>query len=339
MQQQILLDRTNVTYVGIDAHPSTHTAVAVNQFEEEKGTITFENSQEGIYQFLSWIDNIDKSAEHVVIGVEGRGGKGSAFLSLMLQRYEHVYEVNPQYTKQRRQFGTRGGKSDVRDAKCIAEVVIKKLPELPKLTQKQLSSRFLMLKKLVWFYEETTKHGAQTKNYLCPLRREEGLSIDTKEKRVLVQIIKEQQNDLKRVRQKQRILAKKLTRLLAGHGANLTTIPGISTVLAAKIVAHTGGIERFTTIDKFLQYAGIAPLEKSSGKKKRVVQNSKGNRKLNSTLYMVAINQLSHNPKAKEYYQKKLKEGKTKKHALRCVMKRIAMVIYGMLKNGEDYRG
>jgi hypothetical protein len=48
-----------------------------------------------------------------------------------------------------------------------------------------------------------------------------------------------------------------------------------------------------------LQYAGIAPLERGSGKIKRVVQNHKGNRLLNSTMYMVALNQLVHNPKAK----------------------------------------
>jgi hypothetical protein len=93
------------------------------------------------------------------------------------------------------------------------------------------------------------------------------------------------------------------------------------------------------TIDKFLQYGGISPLERSSGKRKKAVQNNKGNRLLNSTMYMVALNQINHNPKAEAYYRKKLAEGKTKKHALRCVKKRIAMIIYGMLKSGEVYRG
>ena len=43
--------------------------------------------------------------------------------------------------------------------------------------------------------------------------------------------------------------------------------------------------------------------------------------------------------KAKEYYEKKIKEGKSKKQALVCVMKRIACIVYGMLKSGEEYRG
>ena len=38
-------------------------------------------------------------------------------------------------------------------------------------------------------------------------------------------------------------------------------------------------------------------------------------------------------------HQKKIKEGKSKKQALVCVMKRIACIVYGMLKSGEEYRG
>jgi len=52
----------------------------------------------------------------------------------------------------------------------------------------------------------------------------------------------------------------------------------------------------------------------------------------------VALTQTQWNPKAKVYYQKKIAEGKTKKHALRCVMKRVACILYGMLKSGEAYR-
>jgi transposase len=338
MQQQLTIDLQNATYVGIDAHPTEHTAVAVNRFEEEKGRLTFENSWDGIQQFLSWVQTIEKDTQHVIIGVEGRGGKGSGFIASMLATYEHVYEVNPQYTKQRRSFGTRGGKSDLRDAKLIAEVIIRKLPELPKITKGQLTSRMLTMKKLVWYYEEETRFGTRLKNHVRQLQGEHNLSSDAEEKQLIARIIREKQKELERIEQKLRILEPKLRSLLTGYEENLTTISGVATVLAERIVAHADFLERFATIGKFLQYAGIAPLEKGSGKTKKAVQNNKGNRLLNSTLYMVAIGQITHNPQGKAYYQKKLSEGKTKKHALRCVMKRIAMTVYSMLKSGEAYR-
>jgi len=109
-------------------------------------------------------------------------------------------------------------------------------------------------------------------------------------------------------------------------------------VLAAKIVANSGGIERFKNIDDFIQYAGIAPQEKSIGKTKRHKKAKGGNRKFNHALYLAALLQLRWNPKAKEYFEKKLKEGKTKKQALRCLMKRTACIVYGLLKSGQDYR-
>jgi|RhiMetdeSRZDD1v2_1073273.scaffolds.fasta_scaffold477304_1 transposase len=270
-------------------------------------------------QFLSWLQVIDGTSENVVIGIEGRGGKGSAFISSMLETYEHVYEVNPQYTRQRRQFGTRGGKSDIRDAKCIAEVTIRKLPELPKITQGQLSSRLLKLKKLVWYYEEETRFLTRLKNHLRQLQRENNFSSNREEKKLIAQIIREKQQERRKIVRKQHGLEKNFESLLEEQEKNLTTVPGIGVILAARIVAHTDSLERFATIDKFLQYAGIAPLERSSGQLKRAVQNNKGNRLLNNALYMVAICQIKHNPKAKIYYQKKLSEGKTKKHAVRCV--------------------
>ena len=130
----------------------------------------------------------------------------------------------------------------------------------------------------------------------------------------------------------------RLATLLPPEGMNLTSMPGISTVLAAKITAYTNGIHRFANRDKFLQYAGIGLLEKSSGKKKRFRQNNKGNRLLNHAIYFVSLNRLIRHQQSQAYYQKKLKEGKSKKHALRCLMKRVGSIVYGMLKSGEDYR-
>ena len=166
------------------------------------------------------------------------------------------------------------------------------------------------------------------------------LCSNTAEKRILGEILKDQNHSLSLIRKQQRKLEKSVKDLLdSAGGGNLVTIPGIGTILAGKIIAHTGGIERFQTIDKFIKYAGIAPSERSSGKSKRYVKNTKGNRKLNTTFYLSALGQICWNPKAKVYYQKKITEGKSKKQALVCVMKRIAMIIYAMLKSGEAYRG
>lgn len=332
------MDLNTATFFGIDAHPTTHTVLAMTRFEEEKGLLTFDNTKEGIVKFLSWLSTIETEKEKVIVGLEGGGNSRHSLICHLLQNYHHIYEINPLYTKQRRTFGTKADKSDPRDAKLIAEVLTRKLPELPRITTGDLSSHMLVLKKTVWFYEETTSQGVAIQNQLHGLKREFNLSLDTIEKRALCMMIKELERKLIGIRKTQSKCQKQLDLLLNKQGKNLTTMTGIKTVLAGKIVAHSGGIGRFSNLDSFIEYAGIAPREKSSGKTKRHAKSKAGNRKLNHTFYLAAMVQLRWNPKAREYFEKKLKEGKTKKHALKCLMKRTACIVYGMLKNGEDYR-
>ncbi len=339
MKQIIAPNLSLATYVGIDAHPSEHTALAMNRFEEEKGQLRFENNTSGIQQCLTWLQSLHIEPNDIIIGIEGGTSTRHRLLLNLAAVYPHLYEVNPLYTRQRRLFGTRGVKSDPVDAKLIAGVLTRNIHDLPKISAGQLASTTRCLQKTVWFYEEITVHAARIKNHLHQLKKENELSASKEERHILGIIIKSRTGELSSIQKQQKKLEKEFMSLLVGQGINLITFPGIGIVSAAKILAYTGGIERFPTVDKFLSYAGIAPKERSSGKSKRYIQNSKGNRRLNTAFYMVALNQLTHNPNAKAYFEKKVAEGKSKKHALRCVMKRTACIVYGMLKSGKDYRG
>lgn len=332
------LDLNTAVFVGIDAHQEEHTAYVINRFEEKKGIAQFENNHREINKFLKWLPTINPEKEKVVIGIEGGGNTRHALVARLADHYENVYEVNPLYTKQRRSLGTKGDKSDMIDAKAIAEVLTRKLEELPKINRREYSGQRLCLRKAVWFYEEITFQGTRLKIQSRQLERERRLSRTTEERKLLGLIISQRKRELKRIKKLQGKLKEKLSVLIENQGRNLTTIKGVDIILAAKIVAHSQGIERFLRIDSFIRYAGIAPLEKSSGKSKRHRRNKRGNRKLNSALYLIAVGQLKWNPKAKEYWNKKIKEGKTKKQAIRCLMKRMACIIYGMLKSGQDYR-
>lgn len=326
------------TFVGIDSHREEHTACAINRFEEEKGFFNFINTQEGIDQFLHWLITLNTSCKTTAIGIEGGGTLRKALVDKLLNLYPNLYEVNPLYTKQRRDYGTRGDKSDLIDAKLVAEVLTRKIQELPKITKSDVNSQMVCLRKTVGFYEDLTKQRTRLKNQLKLLEKERQLTDQREELTTLLDITGEKKRELKRIQKIQQNLEIKLKSFLKNQGDNLTSIKGVSVILAAKLVAHSRGISRFPRIDKFIKYAGIAPCEKSSGKTKRHTKSHKGNRQLNTTFYLVALNQLRWNLKAKAYFHKKITEGKSKKHALRCLMKRVACIVYGMLKSGENYR-
>lgn len=206
------------TFIGIDAHPTQHTAIAINRFEDEKGLLTFENSTAGITNFLTWLNTVEIDTQKLIIGVEGGGNSRHALLANILQKHQNVYEVNPLYTKQRRTFGTKADKSDPRDAKLIAEVLTRKLSELPKITQHDLSSFLLVLRKTVWFYEQITVQGGSIQNQLHQLKREQELSMDTAEKQTLKMIIAEREKGLTSIRKTQAKCRKQLTILLEKQG-------------------------------------------------------------------------------------------------------------------------
>lgn len=128
-------------------------------------------------------------------------------------------------------------------------------------------------------------------------------------------------------------------------GCQLHTYPCLEKITGACILSEIGNINRFKDSGKLAKYAGIAPIEKSSGGTEKQLKNEFGNRELNSMFYRLACRSICAgrtgntptNPIFKEYYQKKINEGKTKHQALICIMRRTCNIIYGILRNETEY--
>ena len=133
--------------------------------------------------------------------------------------------------------------------------------------------------------------------------------------------------------------------LLPEFNCTLTTMPGIDRITAANILAEIGEITRFPSANKLAKFAGIAPVNFSSAGKGKDMCPKQGNRRLQAIFYFMAIQmiQISTNgtPRNKvfrEYYLKRVAEGKNKQQALICVSRRLVNIVYGMLKNHTEYR-
>jgi len=124
----------------------------------------------------------------------------------------------------------------------------------------------------------------------------------------------------------------------------LTSIPGIGTVTAAKIISQIIDIDRFQSSSKLAKFIGIAPREKSSGRKKRYQKSKYGKKFLYSTIYFIALAHISRtrdgrdkNPVSRAYYLKKIAEGKTKKEALTCLARRLTDLIFAIMRDRSIY--
>ncbi|MGH2659247.1 MAG: transposase [Actinomycetota bacterium] len=115
---------------------------------------------------------------------------------------------------------------------------------------------------------------------------------------------------------------------VAASGTTLTTVFGISDVLAAKILGHTGDVSRFSSANRFASYTGTAPVEASRGEVTRHRLSRSGNRSLNNALHLAARVQIIHPGPGREHYERKLAEHKSSGEALRSLKRQLAKVVY-----------
>ncbi|MFJ8159127.1 transposase [Streptomyces sp. NPDC094468] len=122
---------------------------------------------------------------------------------------------------------------------------------------------------------------------------------------------------------------------LAASRTSLMSLPGLGTVLAAKVLGHIGDISRFPTEHHFASYVGSAPLDASSGKNVRQRLNTGGSRALNSALHIIAICQICDVGRGQEYYLRKIAEGKTPAEARRALKRPLSHVVYRIRKRDQ----
>lgn len=119
----------------------------------------------------------------------------------------------------------------------------------------------------------------------------------------------------------------------------ILTIPGISHVLGAQIVAEIGDINRFHSAPAVVKYAGINPSISQSGEFSSTENHitKQGSPYLRRALYLAAMGQLLQKTPLYDYYNKKRDEGKSHREALIAVSRKLVHIIYAVLTKQEPY--
>lgn len=141
------------------------------------------------------------------------------------------------------------------------------------------------------------------------------------------------------------LIETEIKRMLQFFDYKLTTIPGVNTATASKLIAELGDIRRFPNADKLARYAGVAPIKFSSAGKGKEQSSRQGNRQHHGLFYFLAVSMVTvpksgkpNQPIFYAYFQRKISDGKTKSQALVCIMRRLVNIVYGMMKNKTEYR-
>jgi transposase len=301
--------QTSLVTIGVDPHPTTHTAVALDGNGRVLGNLTVSHSEKGLQKLRAWAEAFEERQW----AIEGVGNAYiHPFVTVLLAQDEQVYAISPNLTSQ---YRTRGNemKSDEVDAANAARALLANpalIPYRPSTCQKRA--------------QELTRHYQRLRVQLKA--NEMALKEANKDLQAAMR------SAIVGLKEALAMLEKQLKALAQEYAAPLLAERGIGPVVTSLLLAEVGSPGRFSSRDAFALYAGCAPLSRSSGRTARVQVNYKGNRRLNYAIHIVALSRMRTDERTKAFLERKKSEGHTQREAIRCLKTYIARELYSKLK-------
>jgi len=333
--------------IGVDPHKGSHTAVVVDGDEHEVARFTVRADRRQLQRMLSFAEPFGERTW----AIESAGGLGFLLAQQLVAAGEDVVDVPPTLAARVRLLGSgRGSKNDPNDALSTAIAALRD----PHMRVVVAEDHAAVLRMLADRYQDLTRLRTQAicrlhalLRMLVPggarkdlsanaaaalLRRVHPMTaVEVERKNLALELVA----DIRRLDCAAKTVKARTKVAVAASGSTLTDINGVGPIVAAIIIGHVGDISRFPTSGHFASYNGTAPIEASSGPRVRHRLNPRGNRQLNHALHVIAIVQTRYASPGREYFQRKLEEGKGPKEARRALKRRISDTVYRKLREDQ----
>jgi transposase len=235
--------------------------------------------------------------EHRTWAIESAGGLGKLLTQQLLSAGEHVVDVPPTLSARVRLLGSAKASKNVdndalataiaglrhcglravrhEDHTAVIRILIDRYDDLTALRTQAACRLHVALRELI-------AGGAPRR--LCADRAAKllrGVHPDgvaaTERKRLALELLA----DVRRLDREIATARQRVTAAVHASATSLLEVHGVGPIVAGFILGHVGDPARFPTADRFASYNGTAPIEASSGPRKRHRLNPRGNRKLN----------------------------------------------------------
>jgi transposase len=333
--------------IGVDPHKATNAVAVIDEHGELLERAEFSADRQGLRALERWARRFPERRW----AVEGANGLGRTLAHKLASTDEEVVDVPPKLSARVRVLSVGNGrKNDELDAIFAALAAWRN----GRLARVRPDDRADVLRLLYERREDLVSERTRVLNRLHGLLRDlipggvPGRLSPDRAARVLRsvrprrdsrsapqsirrQLASELLRDVRALNRRIADLDARIRQEVEASGTTLTDIFGVGPILAAKIIALVGDVRRFPTKGHFASYAGVAPVEVSSGEVVRHRLSLAGNRRLNHALHMIAINQVRYEGKGGIYYRKKVAEGKTHREAMRCLKRRVSDAVFKRL--------
>jgi len=334
---------------GVDTHLDVHVAAALDERGTLLGVESFATTTEGYKKLLGWLSDFGRVE---LVGVEGTGSYGAGLTRHLQAERVRVVEVD-RPNRQRRRLK---GKSDPQDAITAAHaaqsgdalgeaktrdgnVESMRVLRVARSSARNGRTRALnQMRSLISTAPETIRTELRDLNVFRLLERASAYRPGVK--RDIVSLTKFSLRMLARraIKLEEEIIEIDaiLKPLVKETAPELVATLGIGTDAASALLVAAGdNPERLRNEAAFAHLCGASPLDASSGKNQRHRLNRSGDRQANSALWHIVITRMVYDPRTTEYIDRRTKEGKTKKEAVRCLKRYVAREVYGLLPHDK----
>jgi transposase len=331
--------------VGVDTHKDFHVAAVITALGALLGSKTFPTTRAGYRALLKWARGFGAVRR---AGVECTGSYGAALARHLTAAQIEVFEVNQPDKANRR----RRGKNDTIDAEAAARAVLNgqatalaktgdgpvemlRMFKLAKASAvKSRSQAINQLKAVLVSADPKLRdelRGLSTVKLVrhlagsTPTTPDDGASAALYTLHLLARRIDQLGQEITD-------LDARLTAVLADHNpALLDTYGAGPDTAAALLIAAGDNPERLRTEASFAALCGASPVEASSGKTERHRLNRGGDRQANSALHTIVLARLRWDQRTRDYVDRRVTEGKTRREAIRCLKRYVAREIYHLI--------
>ena len=284
---------------------------------------------EEIWRVPNDADGIDKMVDRLVawtptlVAVEATGGYEQLVVQELILRGFAVAVINPTRVRALAKATGKLAKTDIIDARLIAEYAFKIQPEA--MAPQEASQ--MRLKALVSRREQLVDMRTAEQNRLGTAHS--SMKTDVREH------IEWISNRIKLLEEEIKILLASLPELKT-LADRLDTIPGVGFITAVSVVVdmpELGQLDR----QKIAALAGLAPFNRDSGQKRgkrRIFGGRKGVRRV---LYMACLSAMTHNPIIRPMFKRLTEKGKIFKVAITACMRKMLTIMNAMIRDQVNW--
>lgn len=320
------------TYIGIDV--SAHFFHATIIDSNRKVLDQFEKIDSDESSLRDWSKLIsgkysDNTEIHICMEHTG-------VYSLKLAKFFHesgfaIYMVAPQLLKKINSI--RKAKTDTLDSHALADYLSRYDDKLKRWQPK--SDELQKLERLLSAREFFVKSKVALKNRISAEKHHDSKSF------VITTFKKELQNlegSIKDLEKEINDAVKKTSELM--YFKNLAkSVPGVGDLLACEIMVTTELLETCNSPKQLRSYLGIAPIIQQSGISLRPKATSTGHgpNRIRRLLHLAARTVVAHYPEFREYYLRKVDEGKAKMLVLNNIENKLINIIWAVIQKNRAY--